>query len=290
MSYRQLWEGGDGHSFLMRLDGRTKLSFLFCYALMMIIVDNARTLFFLFTLTLVFHFLGKTPFYKWRVLAIFILLGLWGSIASQALFFSQNQRTPLVTLISPGFPVLGALTNGLYIYREGIIYGAIQGMRTVSMITLGLLVCWTSDPRQLLKGLTSWNLSPQAAFMLVTAIRFFPVLAAEAGEVMVALQLRSGSEKGRHQVLMHIPHMVKPLLARCLRRSATLALSVTSRGLFLAKGRKAEIWRSSEKWVCTAFFLFTLACGSAKILYALSKEGFYYGALRMVYDCAKMYL
>ena len=262
MSYRQLWEGGDGHSFLMRLDGRTKLSFLFCYALMMIIVDNARTLFFLFTLTLVFHFLGKTPFYKWRVLAIFILLGLWGSIASQALFFSQNPRTPLVTLISPGFPVLGALTNGLYIYREGIIYGAIQGMRTVSMITLGLLVCWTSDPRQLLKGLTSWNLSPQAAFMLVTAIRFFPVLAAEAGEVMVALQLRSGSEKGRHQVLMHIPH----------------------------KGRKAEIWRPSEKWVCTAFFLFTLACGSAKILYALSKEGFYYGALRMVYDCAKMYL
>ena len=89
---------------------------------------------------------------------------------------------------------------------------------------------------------------------------------------------------------MHIPHMVKPLLARCLRRSATLALSVTSRGLFLAKARKAEIWRSSEKWVCTAFFLFTLACGSAKILYALSKEGFYYGALRMVYDCAKMYL
>lgn len=45
MSYRQLWEGGDGHSFLMRLDGRTRLSFLFCYALMMIIVDNARTLF-----------------------------------------------------------------------------------------------------------------------------------------------------------------------------------------------------------------------------------------------------
>lgn len=195
-----------------------------------------------------------------------------------------------MTLISPGFPVLGALTNGLYIYREGIIYGAIQGMRTVSMITLGLLVCWTSDPRQLLKGLTSWNLSPQAAFMLVTAIRFFPVLAAEAGEVMVALQLRSGSEKGRHQVLMHIPHMVKPLLARCLRRSATLALSVTSRGLFLAKGRRADIWRPSEKWVSLFFLLFTVGCGSAKILYSLSKEGFYYGALRMVYDCAKMYL
>ena len=64
-------------------------------------------------------------------------------------------------------------------------------MRTASMIALGLLVCWTSDPRDLLKGLTAWHLSPQASFMLVTAIRFFPILAAEAGEVMTALQLRS---------------------------------------------------------------------------------------------------
>ena len=290
MSYRQLWEGGDGASFLHRLDGRTKLSFLFLYALMMIIVDNSRTLFILFTGTLVLHFLGKTPLYKWRVLAIFILLGLWGSIASQSLFFAQNPRTPLVTLISPGFPVLGALTNGLYIYREGIIYGAIQGMRTVSMITLGLLVCWTSDPRSLLKGLTAWHLSPQAAFMLVTAIRFFPVLAAEAGEVMVALQLRSGSEKGRHQVITHIPHMIKPLLARCLRRSSTLALSVISRGLFLAKGKEGHPWERKEKWVCFCFLLFTIGCGVSKILYLLSKEGFYFGALRVVYDWTKLYL
>ncbi len=290
MSYRQLWEGGDGHSFLTELDGRTKLSFLFLYAMMMIIVDNSRTLFILFTGTLVLHFLGKTPLYKWRVLAIFILLGLWGSIASQALFFAQNPRTPLLTLISPDFPVLGALTNGLYIYREGIIYGAIQGMRTVSMIILGLLVCWTSDPRQLLKGLTAWHLSPQAAFMLVTAIRFFPVLAAEAGEVMVALQLRSGSEKGRHQVLAHIPYMIKPLLARCLRRSSTLALSVISRGLFLAKGKEGERWNDKEKAACFCFLLVTLGCGLSKILFLLSKEGFYFGALRVVYDWTKLYL
>lgn len=37
-------------------------------------------------------------------------------------------------LISPDFPFLGSLTGGLYIYREGIIYGAVQGMRTASMI------------------------------------------------------------------------------------------------------------------------------------------------------------
>lgn len=68
------------------------------------------------------------------MLSIFLLLGLWGSISSQALFFAQNPRTPLFMLISPDFPFLGSLTGGLYIYREGIIYGAVQGMRTASMI------------------------------------------------------------------------------------------------------------------------------------------------------------
>ena len=268
----------------------SEVLFLLLYAFMMIIVDNGRSLFILFTLTLLFHFLGKTPVYKWKVLSIFLLLGLWGSISSQALFFSQNPRTPLFMLISPGFPLLGSLTGGLYIYREGIIYGAVQGMRTASMISLGLLVCWTSDPRDLLKGLTAWHLSPQASFMLVTAIRFFPILAAEAGEVMTALQLRSGSEKGRHQVLRHIPYMIKPLLARCLRRAQTLSLSVTSRGLFLAKERKGPPWKGREKGVSLLFLLFVLFCGASKVLYILSQKGIYFGALRIIYDWTKWYL
>lgn len=68
------------------------------------------------------------------------------------------------------------------------------------------------------------------AFMLVTAIRFLPVLAAETGEVITALQLRSDSQRGRTAVLRHLPYIAKPLLARCLRRAQTLALSVVSRG------------------------------------------------------------
>ena len=290
MSFRQTFEGSDSPSMISRLDGRTKLSVLFLYAVMMVVVDNARTLFILFTVTFILHFLAKTPFQKWKILSAFILLGLWGSISSQALFFAQNPRTPLITLISSGFPWLGSLTGGLYIYKEGIIYGAVQGMRTVSMISLGLLVCWTSDPRSLLKALTSWHLSPQASFMLVTAIRFFPVLAAEAGEVMTALQLRSSSGRGRHQVLRHIPYMVKPLLARCLRRAQTLSLSVTSRGLFLAKERKSSPWKWREKGVCLLFGVFTLASGAGKILYALSQKGLYFGAFRMIYDWTKLYL
>lgn len=290
MSYRQLWEGADRSSWISRLDGRTKLSVLFLFAILMVLVDNARTLFILFTATLLLHGLAKTSIYKWKALSLFILLGLWGSVASQALFFNQQPRTPLVMLISPDVPFLGAVTGGLYIYQEGLIYGAVQGMRSVSMLSLGLLVCWTSDPRQLLKGLTSWHLSPQAAFMLVTAIRFFPVLASEAGEVLTALQLRSGHPAGRRQVLRHIPYLIKPLLARCLRRSQTLALSVTSRGLFAASQKKGEPWHRAEKTACLFFLLAVILTGSAKLLYYASRQGLYMGSLRMVYDITKVYL
>ena len=212
MSVRQLWEGTDAAGWAQKLNGRTKLLFLFLFAILMITVDNPRTLFILFTFTLLLHLAAKTSIYKWKVMAILLLLGLWGSMFSQALFFAQTPRTPLFVLIAPEAGFIGQLTGGLFIYREGILYGAVQGLRSASMLALGLLVCWTSDPRQLLQALLAWRLPPQMAFMLVTAIRFLPVLAAETGEVITALQLRSDSQSGRTAVLRHLPYIAKPLL------------------------------------------------------------------------------
>ena len=86
-------------------------------------------------------------------------------------------------------------------------------------------------------------------------------------------------------------YIAKPLLARCLRRAQTLALSVVSRGFFAAKGSVArQSWKKSEKAGCVAFCLFTLAVVGSKICYVLSEQGLYFGLLRKVYDISKMYL
>lgn len=290
MSVRQLWEGCDAAVWAQKLDGRTKLLVLFLVAVLAIVIDNPRTLFLLFTASLLLHLFARTSVYKWQVLAILLLLGLWGSMFSQALFFAQTPRTPLIVLIEPSMPVLGQITGGLSVYREGAIYGAVQGLRSSIMLTLGLFVCWTSDPRQLLKALISWRLSPQIAFMLVTAIRFLPVLAAEAGEVIIALRLRSDTQVGRKSVIRHLPYIAKPLLARCLRRAQTLALSVVSRGFFLATARKNEFWAFNEKIVCLMLVVFTVGIAVSKVAYLLSEQGLYFGDLRIVYDWTKLYL
>lgn len=291
MSARQLWEGTDAASWAQRLNGRTKLLVLFLFAILMITVDNPRTLFVLFSFTLLLHIVARTSIYKWKVLAVLLLLGLWGSMFSQALFYAQTPRSPLFVIISPEAGILGQLTGGIYVYREGILYGAVQGLRSASMLTLGLLVCWTSDPRQLLQAMLAWRLSPQLAFMLVTAIRFLPVLAAETGEIITALQLRSDSQRGRTAVLRHLPYIAKPLLARCLRRAQTLALSVVSRGFFLAGARKRkEVWALSERSACAALAVLVVAVVSSKLLYLLSEQGFYFGVFRQIYDWTVLYL
>ena len=291
MSARQRWEGTDAASWAQRLNGRTKLLVLFLFAILMITVDNPRTLFVLFSFTLLLHIVARTSIYKWKVLAVLLLLGLWGSMFSQALFYAQTPRSPLFVIISPEAGILGQLTGGLYVYREGILYGAVQGLRSASMLTLGLLVCWTSDPRQLLQAMLAWRLSPQLAFMLVTAIRFLPVLAAETGEIITALQLRSDSQRGRTAVLRHLPYIAKPLLARCLRRAQTLALSVVSRGFFLAGARKRkEVWALSERSACAALAVLVVAVVSSKLIYLLSEQGFYFGVFRQIYDWTVLYL
>lgn len=287
---RQLWEGTDGAKWIRNISGKTKFTVLFSFALLSITIDNPRTLFVLFTLTLGLHLLAKTSIYKWQVLAILILLGIWGSMFSQALFFSQNPRTVIAVLIPQNFPILGELTGGIYIYREGIIYGAVQGLRASMMLTLGMLVSWNSDPRQLLKAFTSWSLSPQIAFMLVTAIRFFPVLAGEAGEVLIALRLRSNTESGRKSTFRHLPYIANPLLARSLRRAQTLALSVVSRGFFLIRKDNLYLWPFKEKLFCGCTIFSVITVLFCKLSYALVAQGYYYGVLRHFYDWTKLYL
>ena len=290
MSMRQLWEGSDSAEWAQRLSGRTKLVVMFIFAILAVVIDNPRTLFLLFTATLLCHIAVKTSIFKWEALAVLLLLGLWGAMFSQALFFYQTPRTPLFVLIEPGMGAIGKFTGGMVIYREGILYGAVQGLRSSIMLSIGLLICWTSDPRQLLKALVSWRLSPQIAFVLVTAIRFLPVLASEAGEIITALRLRSNNEAGRRGIIRHLPYIAKPLLARCLRRAQTLALSVMSRGVFLPTSKKGDEWPFKEKVICVSSIIFALSVVFSKFFYLLSEQGLYFGSLRIIYDWTKIYL
>lgn len=288
MSAEMTVENAYGSGFL--LSGRAKICLLFFQSVYALTVDNPRSLLYGLLFALSLHVISRTSSKRWYMMCTLILLGLWGSMLSQALFYAQPDRTPLFNIIDAGFPVLGALTGGITVYREGFLYGAVQGLRSASMVTMGLFVCWTSDPRELLKALSILRIPAGVSFMVVTALRFLPVLAEETGEVVTALKLRSGTRFGRSNVLFNLKGIVSPLLARSLRRAQVLSLSVVSRGFLDAKNQKPAPCSGAEKALCMALLAVSFMLICVKVSYVASNNGFYYEGLRSFYDFSINYL
>ncbi|HML31798.1 energy-coupling factor transporter transmembrane component T family protein [Sporomusa sphaeroides] len=292
---RHVWEATPGNTLFHKIDVRTKLVLLLLLAAMVLLVDSPRSLFLLFCLVLSLHLLARSSMGRWRILMVFILLGIWGSMTSQALFYSSEPRTIIACLVSPAAAGIGALTGGVYVYREGLEYGAVQALRSGTMLALGLLINWTSDPRQLLRSLLAWKLPYELGFMLITGLRFLPVIFQETGVVLTAQRLR-GFNPFRtispRRLIQTAFQTLFPILARTLRRAATLASSVESRGF----GREIPqvplpVWSCKERLVCHSLLLTVVGLILLKIMDSLQFNGFLYvSSLRGVYDLMKVWL
>ena len=79
MYLRQLWEGNDSREWIREVTGKTKLVMLFLFSILTITVDNPRTLFIVFLISLLLHALAGTSAAKWQVMMVLLMLGLWGS-------------------------------------------------------------------------------------------------------------------------------------------------------------------------------------------------------------------
>ena len=295
MYNRQVWEATPADTPIHRVDVRTKLTLLAAIMLFAIGLEGPRPLFVLFLLSLGLHLVARSSVERWRVLILFLLVGIWGAMVSQALFYNQEPRTMIACLVSPATPWIGELTGGVYVYREGLEHGAVQALRSGIMLACGLLLCWTTDSRQLLQCFLHWRMPYAIAFMLITSLRFLPVIFEETAIVLTAQRLRGFEPVRSFSPLRWIRtafHVLFPILARALRRASTLALSVESRG-FGRNGHRAELaqWPLGERMACGAIFA---AIGSGtvlKILYSLQFNGIaFFPGLRGVYDFMAVWL
>lgn len=292
---RNVWEATPGITLLHKIDVRTKVVMLISFAVLTLTIDSSRSLFLLFCMALGLHVIARSSWERWRILAIFILLGIWGSMASQALFYNQEPRTAMACLISPTVPILGKLTGGVFVYREGLEYGAVQALRSGIMLSFGLLLSWTSDPRQLLRSFLSWKMPYELAFMLITSLRFLPVIFQETAIVLTAQRLRGfkpfKTVAPRHLIQTAFQTLF-PILARTLRRAATLASSVESRGF----GRELHqvdnrYWPIMERCICSMILLSVVVLVTLKLMDVLQFNGLVYvPAWRSLYDLMKVWM
>jgi energy-coupling factor transport system permease protein len=279
-----------------RMDPRAKILILISTAFVAVTLDNPKTMFLLFLIVLSGFAFARMPAIKLKTLAILLILLIWGTIYSQALFYSQLPRTVIFTIISPDFPVLGWLTNGgLFVYAEGLQHGAIQGLRSASILSLGLLMCWTTDSRDMLNGLVGLRVPYSVAFMVVTAVRFLPIIITEVATVVTVQRLRGFNPKRFGSGIIKTSlNILTPTLSNCVRRTGTLAVSIQSRAFRANTDRtylKKLKFSDFDKAVVTVCIFAAVSIVIIKLLYNMYTGGIYYTSdLRPVYAIARGYL
>ena len=166
-----------------------------------------------------------------RLLALVLLIGTWATVYSQAIFYDQTPRTPLLTIIPETFPFLGPLTSGVSIYKEGLWHGLRQSLRFSMLITMGAFVVTTTQPRDLLLGLIRLGVPYPIAFMTTTAIRYLPMLGSEAQLVLKSQQLRGVRhfQLNPFSTLRHLVGTVRPILINNIRRATRMSEAIESR-------------------------------------------------------------
>ena len=288
---RDIAEPETGNTIIHNIDPRAKVAVLFAMSLLVVSVDNEKILFFLFLIPVFAYPAARLSASKYWIAFILIAVSLWGTIFSQALFYREWPRTIILPLIPRELPLLGKVTGGLYVYKEGFLYGLIQGLRFSAMTAAGLLLCWTTAPQKMLLGLVRLKIPYGIAFMAVTAIRFLPILLAEIFIVIEAQRLKGFNPLKLKGLFKGVMNTLSPVLANSVRRAGVLAASVESRAFRAYPDRTylKELRYNAVDFGITAISLIVSAGVAAiKILYGLyAGEILYISGLRWVYEIGR---
>lgn len=215
----------------MTLDPRTKIICLMVFGWLVVMLDGTLALLTCLLVSLALMCSSPQSKARLRLLALVLLIGTWATVYSQAIFYDQTPRTPLLTIIPETFPFLGPLTSGVSIYKEGLWHGLRQSLRFSMLITMGAFVVTTTQPRDLLLGLIRLGVPYPIAFMTTTAIRYLPMLGSEAQLVLKSQQLRGVRhfQLNPFSTLHHLVGTVRPILINNIRRATRMSEAIESR-------------------------------------------------------------
>jgi energy-coupling factor transport system permease protein len=166
-----------------------------------------------------FAFVRVDP--RWaRGATLAILAVAWGTVFSQALFYSMLPKTPWLKL------------GPLVIYWEGLRYGLAQSLRFIALVVAGLALVTTTPLDRLVAALVALRIPHGVAFLAVTAVRFLPDTAREMAAVRSARARRGRPVHHRTPwawLRLEVA-LLRPVVARSLRRARTMAESLDARG------------------------------------------------------------
>jgi energy-coupling factor transport system permease protein len=277
---------------LAHLHPHTKIAVLTIAGCLVILLDSPIALFVCFLASLILILLISPPWHQIRLLILFIGLGTWGLIYSQAIFYNEFPRTVIFTLVYKDFPLIGKVTGGIHFYREGLLHGAVQSLRFNTTLTIGCFIIWTTQPRDLLLALVKLRVPYNLAFMVTTALRYIPLIGSEAITVIRSQRLR-----GFRYLQLNLLHAssgilnsLRPILTNNIRRATHLGEAVESRAFSPEAAAEHRTFlrelkmKQQDALLISVVLICLLSVIGLKILYFLYANGLYYASwMRGVY-------
>ena len=222
-----------GHSFIHRLDPRSKLLFVVFYAILVFWAKEVITFSILIGLLLLSIFISRISF-KYLIKSLRPILWI-------ILF------TVIIHLwVTKGGEVVWSW-SWIVIYEEGLRQAVTISIRLILLILMASLLTLTTSPIDLTDGLESlfqpfvrFGLpAHEMAMMISVALRFIPTLMDEADKIMKA-QLSRGADFESGNIVKRMKNLFPlliPLFISAFRRAEDLALAMESRGYRGAEGR-----------------------------------------------------
>jgi energy-coupling factor transport system permease protein len=118
----------------------------------------------------------------------------------------------------------------LAFYPASFDIGAVQILRMGIPMMTSLLVFATTDPTTFARALNKVKVPREISFMMVTALRFFPLVLEEYTNVSQAQRVRGARPGGLINRLRFFFRMSLPLLIILLRKSRDMGIAVEGRG------------------------------------------------------------
>ncbi|MBS2967363.1 energy-coupling factor transporter transmembrane protein EcfT [Metabacillus sp. KIGAM252] len=222
-----------GHSFVHKLDPRSKLLLVFLFVFIVFLANNAVTYAILGLFTILVISLTKLPP---RFLAAGLKPILWIILFTFILHILVTKQGPVLFQFS-----------FISIHEEGLRQGIFISLRFLFLILITTLLTLTTTPIEVTDGMENL-LHPfkkmglpihELALMMSIALRFIPTLTDETDKIMKAQMARgvdfsSGPLTKRVQSI--VPLLV-PLFISAFKRAEELATAMEARGYQGGEGR-----------------------------------------------------
>jgi energy-coupling factor transport system permease protein len=197
---------------------------------------------------------------------------------SQAFFYYFEPRTILFTIIDKKTPVIGTITGGIYIYKEGIIYGLVQSLRILSVMFMATTVVISTHPSQMIMALNKIRIPRELSFIIATSIRFLPHMIEDTKRIWTAIKLKGFKLNNVSNGFKAFKYVLSPLIINSLRQARLVALAAEVRGYSFSgashKKRNSLLKFDTLELVIIAFFIILLYVAILPFKMGLSKIPF----------------